>query len=66
MCPPRRSARPPSTAVLPVAFAAALDDDLNVPEALAVLFGTVREGNRALDESDHGPAPGIPSSRSSR
>lgn len=33
----------------PEDFRAALDDDLNVPEALAVVFGTVREGNRALD-----------------
>ncbi|GAA1155400.1 cysteine--tRNA ligase [Ornithinicoccus hortensis] len=30
-------------------FADALDDDLNVSEALAVLFGLVREGNRALE-----------------
>ncbi|MBA2695662.1 MAG: cysteine--tRNA ligase [Actinobacteria bacterium] len=39
------------TADLPAEFAAALDDDLNVPEALAVLFGTVRAGNRALDDA---------------
>lgn len=30
-------------------FADALADDLNVPEALAALFGLVREGNAALD-----------------
>ncbi|MGC1208771.1 MAG: cysteine--tRNA ligase [Ornithinimicrobium sp.] len=36
---------------LPSAFVDALDDDLNVSEALAVVFGRVREGNRALDES---------------
>ena len=35
--------------VKPADFRAALDDDLNVPEALAVVFGTVRDGNRALD-----------------
>lgn len=35
-------------AELPAEFVAALDDDLNVPVALAALFGAVREGNRAL------------------
>ncbi|WP_109471761.1 cysteine--tRNA ligase [Ornithinimicrobium cavernae] len=35
---------------VPSGFAAALDDDVNVPEALAALFGTVREGNRALEQ----------------
>jgi cysteinyl-tRNA synthetase len=34
---------------VPDDFAAALDDDLGVPEALAVLHGTVRAGNVALD-----------------
>jgi cysteinyl-tRNA synthetase len=33
---------------LPAAFAAALDDDLNTSGATAVLFDTVREGNRKL------------------
>ncbi|HKJ11351.1 MAG TPA: cysteine--tRNA ligase [Ornithinimicrobium sp.] len=37
---------------LPAAFAAALDDDLNVSEALAAVFAHVREGNRALAEGD--------------
>lgn len=37
------------TVALPPAFIAALDDDLNVSEALAVVFGAVREGNRMLD-----------------
>ena len=37
---------------VPAEFAAALDDDLNVPEALAVLFSTVREGNRALEQPE--------------
>lgn len=34
----------------PSAFEAAMDDDLNVPSALAVLHETVRSGNMALDE----------------
>lgn len=33
----------------PVAFREALDDDVNVPSALAVVFGVVREGNKALE-----------------
>ncbi len=39
-------------AAVPVAFAAAMDDDLAVPAALAVLFDTVRDGNSALDAGD--------------
>lgn len=31
-------------------FAAALDDDLNTPEAIAVLFDVARDANRALDD----------------
>lgn len=38
------------------AFAAALDDDLGVPAALAVVHGTVTEGNRALESGEHGAA----------
>jgi cysteinyl-tRNA synthetase len=38
--------------VIPASFAAAMDDDLSTPAALAVLFGTVREGNIALDAGD--------------
>jgi cysteinyl-tRNA synthetase len=37
---------------LPEAFAAALDDDLGVPQALAVVHETVREGNSALASGD--------------
>ncbi|KZE91652.1 cysteine--tRNA ligase [Microbacterium sp. TNHR37B] len=37
---------------LPEAFAAALDDDLGVPQALAVVHETVRAGNSALDAGD--------------
>ena len=33
-------------------FAAALDDDLGVPAALAVIHGVVTEGNRALESGD--------------
>jgi cysteinyl-tRNA synthetase len=37
---------------LPADFAAAMDDDLNVSGALAVVHETVRSGNTALDEGD--------------
>jgi cysteinyl-tRNA synthetase len=37
---------------VPDAFAAAMDDDLAVPQALAVLHETVRTGNAALDADD--------------
>ncbi|MET0854374.1 MAG: cysteine--tRNA ligase [Microterricola sp.] len=37
---------------VPDAFASALDDDLAVPQALAVLHETVRAGNAALDSED--------------
>ena len=42
----------PITEQVPPAFAAALDDDLAVPQALAVLHETVRAGNTALDAGD--------------
>jgi cysteinyl-tRNA synthetase len=38
--------------VLPEAFAQAMDDDLGVPQALAVLHDAVRAGNVALDAAD--------------
>jgi cysteinyl-tRNA synthetase len=38
--------------VVPDAFSAAMDDDLGVPEALAVLHDTIRSGNQALDVGD--------------
>jgi cysteinyl-tRNA synthetase len=41
---------------VPDAFAAAMDDDLNVPQALAVLHDTVRAGNSALTAGDLGAA----------
>ncbi|MCE4026620.1 cysteine--tRNA ligase [Microbacterium sp. Au-Mic1] len=37
---------------LPGAFASAMDDDLGVPQAIAVLHETVRAGNAALDRGD--------------
>ncbi|MCC7128254.1 MAG: cysteine--tRNA ligase [Microbacteriaceae bacterium] len=37
---------------VPDDFARAMDDDLGVPEALAVLHETVRRGNSALDSDD--------------
>ncbi|HWU46066.1 MAG TPA: cysteine--tRNA ligase [Humibacter sp.] len=37
---------------VPDAFAAAMDDDLAVPQALAVLHETVRAGNAALDAEE--------------
>lgn len=38
--------------ILPPAFIAAMDDDLGVPQALAVLHQAVREGNTAIDAGD--------------
>jgi cysteinyl-tRNA synthetase len=37
---------------IPDAFADAMDDDLGVPQALAVLHDTVRAGNQALDAEE--------------
>ncbi|WP_442576573.1 cysteine--tRNA ligase [Microbacterium sp. F51-2R] len=39
-------------ASVPERFAAAMDDDLGVPQALAVVHETVRDGNTALDAGD--------------
>jgi cysteinyl-tRNA synthetase len=41
-------------APVPEAFAAALNDDLGTPAALAVLFATIREGNAALEAGQVG------------
>ena len=41
-----------AAATLPEAFAAAMDDDLNVPAALAVVHEHVRRGNSALADGD--------------
>jgi cysteinyl-tRNA synthetase len=40
----------------PAAFESAMDDDLGVPQALAVLHDTVRAGNAALDAGDQDAA----------
>jgi cysteinyl-tRNA synthetase len=42
----------PPAAALPAAFSAALDDDLGVPQALAVLYDAVRDGNNAVAAGD--------------
>ena len=42
----------PASAALPAAFAEALDDDLGVPQALAVVHAEVRNGNNALAARD--------------
>ncbi len=42
----------PDPALVPEAYAAAMDDDLNVSGALAVVHETVRAGNTAIDEAD--------------
>ena len=41
-----------ATTIVPAAFAEAMDDDLGVPTALAVVHDTVRAGNTALDATD--------------
>ena len=43
---------PDAQPLLPPAFRAAMDDDLNVPAALGVVHETVRAGNAALDAGD--------------
>jgi cysteinyl-tRNA synthetase len=45
-----------TAADLPAEFAAALDDDLGVPQALAVVHETVRAGNAALDAGERDAA----------
>ena len=40
----------------PAAFDSAMNDDLGVPQALAVVHDTVREGNAALARNDHAAA----------
>ena len=37
---------------LPAAFVAAMDEDLNIPVALATIFDSVRAGNAAIDAGD--------------
>ncbi|GAA3941853.1 cysteine--tRNA ligase [Microbacterium soli] len=38
--------------LIPTEFGAAMDDDLGVPQALAVLHERVRHGNQAIDDGD--------------
>ncbi|MGO3886719.1 MAG: DALR domain-containing protein, partial [Mycetocola sp.] len=47
-----RFAAEAENAPLPEAFIAAMDDDLAVPQALAVLHDTIRVGNAAVDADD--------------
>jgi cysteinyl-tRNA synthetase len=42
---------PPALAI-PAEFAAAMDDDLSTPAAVAVIYASVREGNLALEAGD--------------
>jgi cysteinyl-tRNA synthetase len=42
----------PSSSSLPAAFSVAMDDDLAVPQALAIVHESVREGNAALAAGD--------------
>jgi len=46
----------PQPAGVPESFAAAMDDDLATPAALAVLFTTVKDGNTALGAGELGAA----------
>jgi cysteinyl-tRNA synthetase len=57
-----RVGRPETATAVPPAFAAALDDDLGTPGALAVVHGAVREGNTALDAGDRVAAATLASS----
>jgi len=43
---------PPSISSLPAEFSAAMDDDLAVPQALAIVHESVRDGNAALSAGD--------------
>jgi len=45
---------PPAPGGWPAEFAAALNDDLGVPQALAVVHATIHEGNNALAAGDTG------------
>jgi cysteinyl-tRNA synthetase len=42
----------PNATDVPAAFRAAMNDDLNIPQALAAVFDAVRAGNSALDAGD--------------
>ena len=48
-----------SVPLIPAEFAEAMDDDLAIPQALAVLHDAIRAGNAALDDEDLGEAAAI-------
>ena len=54
--PGAAAAAPEMCARALAAFEAAIADDLNVPNALAALFGLIREGNAAIDAGALSPA----------
>jgi cysteinyl-tRNA synthetase len=49
---PEGTSTTPDPTRVPEAYAAAMDDDLNVSGALAVVHDTVRAGNTAMDDGD--------------
>jgi cysteinyl-tRNA synthetase len=49
---PEGTSTAPDPGRVPEAYAAAMDDDLNVSGALAVVHDTVRAGNTAIDDAD--------------
>ena len=55
---PRAGQGRPVQGTVPEEFARAMDDDLNIPQALAVLHDTVRRGNTALADGDAEAAAG--------
>jgi cysteinyl-tRNA synthetase len=54
-----RSSQHPAVAEVTGAFRAAMDDDLDTPAAMALLFDTVRRANAALDAGDDAIAAGL-------
>jgi cysteinyl-tRNA synthetase len=48
-----------SVPLIPAEFAEAMDDDLAIPQALAVLHDAIRAGNAALDDEDLGEAAAV-------
>ncbi len=56
LSPGEPAAGPAGAADLPPAFREALDDDLGVPQALAVVHEAIRDGNNALAAGDAGAA----------
>jgi cysteinyl-tRNA synthetase len=48
----KTASRVTDSTVVPADFAAAMDDDLGIPSALAVMHDSVRAGNTALDAGD--------------